>query len=119
GVSRGRCSWLPPTRSRSFASAFSLKTAVEGACRPPARGRRADRMRGATVPLKKLTVAAEADVFQQRGRHRGHLLAVGRLGDRDAGLVERGFGADRLGADVVEQFADQRGMLAGGILDHL
>src|SRR6266849_9248649 len=35
----------------------------------------------------------QADVFGERGRHRGDLLAVGGAGDRDAGLVEEGLDA--------------------------
>jgi hypothetical protein len=63
-------------------------------------------------------VGAEADVFHERGRHRGNLFAVGGPRDRDAGLVEHGLDS-RLRIKVVEQFGHQHAVLAGGIVGDL
>src|ERR1039457_4998522 len=43
-----------------------------------------------------LFVGADAEVFRQRRRHRGHLLAVGDARNRDAGVVEDGLDTRRL-----------------------
>ena len=54
---------------------------------------RAHRSRLAAFADLSCGLPADADVFQQRRRDRGHLLAFGGAGDGDAGLVEGGRGA--------------------------
>ena len=93
--------------------------------RPPSRGEECSE-RSLTAGVGG---AAEADVFQQRGRYRGHLGAVGGAGDGDAGLVEDGFGGGRLaGSAALRHGALSRlfsssdistRVLAGGIIGDL
>ena len=92
----------PPPRERAEMGACSRReTALWRRVTPAARslpacgrGERSRYVEAAAQAISPVAVGGgEADVFEQRGRHRGHLLAVGGAGDRDAGLVEDGLGA--------------------------